>query len=141
MNKNIVSHTDKLNLKAVTYEIIDEKIHSLTIHEESRQAIDEIFKVVDELYIIEGTDEMMYFLIDASNIKDIPFRYMTQKVQHWRDAQAKIPPGRSALLYHHSSLMSTLVNMVVGYFNNKDSSTRIFKPDDKQQAIDWLWAE
>ncbi len=132
---------NKIELESLTYEVMNGKIHHFTFHQEKRQVVDDVFKIIDQIYETEGTDDMIYLLIDGSSISEIPLRYTNQKVKHWRDKQAQMPPSRSAVLFRQNPLMEVLLNMIIGYFNNKESSTQLFHPANRQQAIEWLTSE
>lgn len=132
---------NKIELESLTYQVINGKIHHFTFHQENRQVVDDVFKIIDQIYEIEGTDDMIYLLIDGSYISEIPLRYTNQKVKYWQDKQAVTPPSRSAVLFNQNPLMEVLLNMIIGYFNNKEASTQLFRPDNRQQAIEWLISE
>ncbi len=132
---------NKIELKPLTYEKLDNNIHMLIFNQNKRQTIDDMFDVIDQVYKTEDLDHMLYFLIDASNITEFPFRYMGQKTQDWRNQYTHIPTGRSAILWRQNPLMMILLNQIIGIFNNKESITRIFDPEKRQEAIDWLISE
>jgi len=131
---------EDLKLEAVAYQK-EEKYHRVTLLSETRQAVDEMYQIFDRIYDADPTGPMVYWLVDSSQINELPFRYMSQKTKRWRDERETRPNSRTAVLYQQNPLMATLLNMVINYFDQDQSPTKIFPPEKPDDAIAWLLSE
>lgn len=130
--------TPMITTKNISYEIIEENIHQFILHSNTRQTVDDLFAQTTIINMSARPDEKMLYLFDSNNISDLPFRYVIQLAEKWRKEQDYIPPARNAIMYGTNSLMRYMVNVLVDISKKSDAESRIFHPDNRDEAIAWL---
>lgn len=129
--------TDTPNL---TYTCIDNDIHWIKIHRSSRQTVEDIFDQLTEIVEFVPRDTPILYLLDSSEVDDLPFRYLAERAKRWEAEQTYLPTVRNAILQSQNMIMLAMVNMMMRLFNNRGDMSRIFPADQRDEAIAWLRA-
>jgi len=130
----------EVNTSNLTYTLIDHDIHWIKLHQSSRQTVEDIF--IQLTIIVESAphDKPILYLLDSSEVNDLPFRYLAQRAKRWEAEQAYLPTVRNAILQSQNMMMMAMVNMMMRIFNHRGDMSRIFPADQKAEAIIWLRA-
>lgn len=130
--------TDTNNL---TYKLIDGEIHWIRLHNSDRQTIEDIFAIFAKYADQEQaspTGKKLLYIVDGNGFNELPVRYLIQRADKWEKSQAFIPPTRTAVLYDSNHLMLFAINLLIKSFTKYDNQTKIYTPDERDEAIAWL---
>lgn len=125
----------------VVYEVIEANIHLLTLTQGGRQAIDDVFTLVEKVIFALPEDEKIRMLFDTSKSEDLPMRYTIQKAEQWKKIQTELRTTRSAVVVAQQTLIIAVMNLLIATFNSPDSKTKLFTADQWHEAVAWLKAD
>ncbi len=126
------------NTHNLSFKIIHDDVNWIRILSSNRQTIEDLFDFFTELTKSTPQDAMILYLLDSNGITDLPIRYLIQRAEKWEKDQPYILPTRTAILYEVNSLMRFAINMLIKRFGKYDNESRIFPPDQYDEAIEWL---
>jgi len=124
--------------KNISYEVIEGNIHQITLHNNTRQTVDDLFVQTTKINALATPDETMLYLFDSTTVNDLPFRYVIQLAEKWKKEQVFLPPACNAILYGTNTFMRYMVNMLVDVSKKSGAESQIFHPDNRNEAISWL---
>ena len=115
-------------------------IHEFTFLKASRNSIDELYEVMRGLLQHHPKPDSVLLLVDVTNGIYPPLRYLFSATTDFNATHDDAPPGYTAVISNPNAVvmladtfMKTLSQFIVGYNN-----LRFFKPDEREQAIQWL---
>lgn len=126
------------NTERITYQLIEHDIHRFSINNSDRQTIDDLFEKLTEILQSGLFNERSLYLFDTEAVTELPIRYLIQRAEKWEKEQPFIPPAKTALLYNLNGLMIFAVNMLIKIFNKHNGETRVFAPNQRDEALEWL---
>lgn len=124
--------------KNITYNLLNGNIHQIMLHNNTRQTVDDLFAQVTEINKSAKHDEPVQYLFDSGHVNDLPFRYVIQLSEKWRNEQENVAPARNAVLYTTNMMMRYMVNVLVDVSKKSGAQSRIFSPNERDEAIAWL---
>jgi hypothetical protein len=119
------------------HHVLEGSIQEFVLSVASRQAVDDLFDAMEQVLadgharkdmsIIAGS-----YLID-SRIGMLPLNYAFIRARAMAQKFPTHPQSRSAVIFTPSPLVKT-----VGFFLRSFGPTRIYVPDEREQALAWL---
>lgn len=124
--------------KLCSYEILEGKIHHLTLHEASRYSIDEMMEQLYQIIETAPKDQTLRTFIDESQAPQmVPLNYIAFRLRDIMERYPERPPGRTVLMLRQNlftDLLSRLIRIVVRGVDR----VRIFPPQQVDEALAWL---
>ncbi len=115
-------------------------IHEFTFLKPSRQAIDDLYGIMNDLMENAPRPEIVLLLVDVTNGIYPPLRHLFKATQEFNSTHVDAPPGFTAVIAAPNAMvtlaatfMNTLNKFIMGY-----NRLRFFKTDDRERAIQWL---
>jgi len=124
----------------ITYTFIDDDIHWIKVHNSSRQTVEDIFDQLTKIVKAVPHNQPILYLLDSSEVDELPFRYLMERAKIWEAEQDYLPPVRNAILQSQNMILHVMVNMMMRVFKNKDDEARLFNSNERNEAIEWLRA-
>jgi hypothetical protein len=122
----------------ISHEIMEDEVHVFTLVQGGRQAIDDVFALVEKVIYDSPDDIQIRMLFDTSKTEDLPMRYTMQKAEQWKKIQTELRATRSAIVTSQQTLVLAVLNLLMASFNSPESKTKLFTPDKWDEAMAWL---
>lgn len=125
-----------------TYEQLDNGIHQILLHgsiSDTRQEIDAMFHYLSEIYDDLSPDDHPRLLIDNSLSTNTPsVNYFSSRFREWSLKYSQRPAGSLAYVMPQNTLLVQLFAGLVNSLPRQGDRLRLFKPGEREGAIQWL---
>lgn len=120
----------------VTYRhLVSDDVYEITIHASSRQATDDLFDVLSEIFALRPDAPLLRILmIEVEDL--LPVSYFMAKTRQFLEQHPRRPPTRTVLLYNPNKTVDLLSHMIK-MLRLRDSMTA-FPHHARMKALRWL---
>jgi hypothetical protein len=119
-----------------TFQPLADGIYEIRIHQATRRAVEEFFHhlrvVYDEALAKAALPVRILIVAPDSALPVLP---LTAELKKWTAHYGQVA-SRHAILYE--GLFGTMVDILVRNFGNRVTQMRVFKPAQRQTALDWI---
>jgi hypothetical protein len=120
-----------------THQVLEGPIQEFVLSSASRQAVDDLFDTMEKV-LTDGHERSDPSIIAGSYLIDsrigmLPLNYAFTRARMMAKKFPTHPQSRSAVIFAPSPLVKT-----VGFFLRSFGPTRIYSPDERDQALAWL---
>ncbi|MDX1995257.1 MAG: STAS/SEC14 domain-containing protein [bacterium] len=112
--------------------------HEFVFHKPSRQVVDEWLAQLEILRAARQPGEPFLMLVD-STVGIVPLTYAFQRGRSFADRFPQRQSSRIALLIDNTFI--SIVNSFIQMLRSSTEIVRLFRPDQREEAIAWLLAE
>jgi hypothetical protein len=126
-------HTHTRN---VTYRhLVTDDVYEITIHTSSRQATDDLFKVLSEIFVLRPDAPLLRILmIEVEDL--LPVSYFMAKTRQFLEQHPRRPPTRAVLLYNPNKTVDFL-SLMIKMLRLRDAMTA-YPHHRRTEALRWL---
>lgn len=118
------------------WETLPNGIHVFRFVKPSRRAVDEWLEHLDAMFAALTEPEVCY-VMDYSIKGLVPIAYGAQRSREWLAANPNHAPAYVTFI-HNNTMMVSMFDSIVRLLPAHHVTTRFFKADDYEKAIDWL---
>lgn len=120
-----------------SYRLLENRIHEFVMHESSRAAVDDFIKILNEIARSTPPEtEPLPSLMDSA-VGVQPIRYIFGRLKDYiRDNPNTAGQSSKFALILPESVLTRSVGGMMSMFSAL--KTRLFTPEERQKAIDWL---
>jgi hypothetical protein len=120
----------------VTYRhLVADDVYEITIHASSRQATDDLFTVLHEIFALRPDAPMLRILmIEVEDL--LPLSYFMAKTRQFLEQHPRRPPTRTVLLYNPNKMVDFL-SLMIKMLRLRDAMTA-FPHHRRTEALRWL---
>ncbi|MBC8171670.1 MAG: hypothetical protein H7X77_08350 [Anaerolineae bacterium] len=132
------------SLSVVSYRSLENGLHEIVPHESSRQSVEQIFTLIDQIFAsIPPGQTVRYIIADYENIGMLPITHVARLGRAWLQKNPHHAPSRSLFLYHSSILLSTGVTMlnILQRSSRSQWKWRFVEIKNLEQGMQWLLAD
>jgi hypothetical protein len=112
--------------------------HEFVFHKPSRQVVDEWLAQLEILRAARQPGDPFLMLVD-STVGIVPLTYAFQRGRSFADRFPQRQSSRIALLIDNTFI--SIVNSFIQMLRSSTETVRLFRPDQREEAIAWLLAE
>ena len=120
----------------VTYRhLVADDVYEITIHASSRQATDDLFVVLHEIFALRPDAPLLRILmIEVEDL--LPLSYFMAKTRQFLEQHPRRPPTRTVLLYNPNKMVDFL-SLMIKMLRLRDVMTA-FPHHRRDEAMRWL---
>jgi len=120
----------------VTYRhLVMDDVYEITIHASSRQATDDLFKILHEIFALRPDAPILRILmIEVEDL--LPLSYFMAKTRQFLEQHPHRPPTRTVLLYNPNKRVDFL-SLMIKMLRLRDTMTA-FPHHRRADAVRWL---
>jgi hypothetical protein len=124
-----------------SYIHLENGIHEFTFHDSSREALDEFFHQLEQIFLESvGTPLNRYIVDITGGDREVSIVSMTTRFRRLETQFPTRAPGRTALLVKNGSML-TVIDGIIRALAPRRDETRFFGVDKRDDAIQWLLRE
>lgn len=120
----------------VTYRhLVSDDVYEITIHTSSRQATDDLFEILHEIFALRPDAPLLRILM--IEVEDsLPVSYFMAKTRQFLEQHPRRPPTRTVLLYNPNKTVDFL-SLMIKMLRLRDAMTA-FPHHRRPEALRWL---
>lgn len=120
----------------VTYRhLVADDVYEITIHASSRQATDDLFTVLHEIFALRPDAPLLRILmIEVEDL--LPVSYFMAKTRQFLERHPRRPPTRTVLLYNPNKMVDFL-SLMIKMLRLRDAMTAL-PHHRRNEALRWL---
>lgn len=124
------------------YTITEQGIHQLIFRDSTKEAIDEFFHVLEQIFASTANEPTNRYIVDISQSgeRDVSLVSNVQRFRRLETLFPNRPRGRTVII-HRPGLAYTFIDSFIRAIAPSRDITRFFPVDKRDEALAWLLSE
>ena len=124
------------------YTVTEQGIHQLIFRDSTKEAIDEFFRVLEQIFTSTSSETTNRYIVDISQSgeRDVS---LVSNVQRFRRLETMFPnrPRGRTVIIHRPGLAYSFIDSFIRAIAPSRDITRFFATDKRNEAMTWLLSE